>query len=278
MKKICAVWITGIMLLMSNIRTFAQEMVTSEIEPQKITIAFSKTTNLIFPYAIKSIDKGSRDVLVQKAIGVENVLQVKAGKMNFGETNLTIVTADGSLYSYILNYSEKPTGLNIKVQKAEIAPKPVAAFSADATNDVVQLNAEKVSLKRKTMDKVNDANNGALIDLKGLYVQENELYFQFDLRNFSALNYDVKSLRFFIRDKKKSKRTASQEIDVNPVYVLGNAKVIRSNSEQVLVVVVPKFTIPDKKIFTVQLQEQNGGRNLQLDITNKEIFRSLKIR
>lgn len=278
MKKICAVWITGIMLLLSSIRTFAQEMVTSEIEPQKITIAFSKTTNLIFPYAIKTIDKGSRDVLVQKAIGVENVLQVKAGKMNFAETNLTIVTADGSLYSYILNYSEKPTGLNIKVQKAEITPKPVAVFSADATNDVVQLNAEKVSLKRKTMDKVNDDNNGALIDLKGLFVQENELYFQFDLRNFSALNYDIKALRFFIRDKKKSKRTASQEIEVNPVYILGNTKIIRSNSEQVLVVVVPKFTIPDKKIFIVQMQEQNGGRNLQLEITNKEIFQSLKIR
>jgi conjugative transposon TraN protein len=277
MKRIRAVWVLGIFLAFINFKSFAQDAKTALIEPYRLALTFSKTTNLIFPYAIKSIDKGSRDILVQKAIGVENVLQVKAAKPNFAETNLTVVTADGSLFSYVLNYADKPTGINIKVQNAQLKPESVAVFTKDATNDLIQRSAEKISLKRKSANGPNDVANGTSIAIKGLYVQDDVLYFQFALQNYSALNYNIKLFRFFIKDKKKSKRTASQEIEINPIYILGNTDVIRSNSEQVVVVAVPKFTIPDKKVFIVQMQEQNGGRNLQLEIRNKEIFKAWRV-
>src|ERR1700712_797579 len=38
-------------------------------------ISCNKTTSLVFPQIIKSIDRGSRDVFAQKVGGVENVLQ-----------------------------------------------------------------------------------------------------------------------------------------------------------------------------------------------------------
>ena len=277
MKRISAVWVFGVFLAFLSIRTFAQEAKETAIEPYRLSVTFSKTTNLIFPYAIKSIDKGSRDILVQKAIGVENVLQVKAGKKDFLETNLTVITADGSLYSYVLNYADTPTGINIKVQNAQLSPQPLAVFTKDATNDQVQKNAEKIALKRKSVDGMDDKSSGTSISIKGLYIQDDILYFQFDLQNSSTINYDVRMLRFFIKDKKKSKRTASQEVEINPVFILGNVSVIRSNSEQVVVVAVPKFTIPDKKAFIIQMLEQNGGRNLELNISNKAIFKALRI-
>lgn len=46
---------------------------------------------------LKSVDRGSKDVLAQKAKGVESILQVKAAKTNFDETNLTVINADGKL-------------------------------------------------------------------------------------------------------------------------------------------------------------------------------------
>jgi len=57
---------------------------------------FLKTTNIIFPYSIVSVDIGSRDVLAQKAKGVENILQIKAARDSFPQTNISIITADGS--------------------------------------------------------------------------------------------------------------------------------------------------------------------------------------
>jgi len=277
MKKISAVWITGIFLVLSNFCAMAQqanEPASTLIEPYRLGITYSKTTNLIFPYAIKSVDKGSRDVLVQKAIGVENVLQVKAAKQGFEETNLTVVTADGSLFSYVLNYSLVPSGINIKAENPQVKPAPVAVFAEDATTDKIKLNAEKVIAKKRTVNTNGDHNNGIGINVKGLYVQDNVMYLQLYFENSSVLNYDVRLLRSLIRDKKKSKRTASQETEIVPLYILGNTDIIRGHSEQDVVIAMPAFTIPDKKSFELQLMENNGGRNLSLHLNNKDIMKS----
>lgn len=277
MKKKSAKWLFGVLLMFLNFQSFAQDATTTLIEPHHLAITYTKTTNLIFPYPIKSIDKGSRDVLVQKAIGVENVLQIKAAKTGFAETNLTIVTADGSLFSFVLNYADKPSGININVQKAQVAPQPLAVFTKNATNDIIQANAEKVAVRKQIISKTESSSFGASIAVKGIYVQEDVLYLQLSLQNSSSINYDIKLLRFFIRDKKKSKRSASQEIEFNPLFVLGNTQSIRSQSEQIMVVAVPKFTIPDKKVFNIQMQEENGGRNLLINVHNKEIFKASNI-
>ena len=90
------------------------------IEPLRLTVTFHKTTNLIFPYAIKSVDRGSSAILVQKAKGVENILQVKAGKKDFSPTNLSLVTADGAFYSFVLDYAGEPSCLNIRFDKGNM--------------------------------------------------------------------------------------------------------------------------------------------------------------
>ncbi len=105
MKKISAVMVTGIFLVLTSINTFSQEAIpgnVSAIEPFHLAISFYKTTSLIFPYAIKSVDRGSKDVLVQKAKGVENILQVKAAKPNFKETNLTVITGVDFTHGYLI--------------------------------------------------------------------------------------------------------------------------------------------------------------------------------
>ena len=73
---------TVLLLLFISGTSFSQSSASgfsvSIIKPYPLTIAVNKTTNLIFPYAIKSVDRGSADVLAQKAKGVENILLVKA--------------------------------------------------------------------------------------------------------------------------------------------------------------------------------------------------------
>jgi len=100
MKRISAGVLTGLFLLFSSSKTFSQiqsaPYQANLIEPFHLDITFLKTTHLIFPYAIKSVDRGSPDILAQKAKGVENVLLVKAGRENFKESNLSVITADGN--------------------------------------------------------------------------------------------------------------------------------------------------------------------------------------
>jgi len=280
MKKISAVMITGIFLVLSIFKGFSQNLPgakASFIQPYSLAITYNKTTNLVFPYAVKSVDKGSRDILVQKAIGVENVLQVKAAKQGFSETNLTVVTADGSLYSYLLTYTDTPVSLSLVMTNMVVSPKPVAVFAKDATNDEVQINAKLIIGKNKLLKKLDDESFGVTMEVKGLYIHNDVIYFQIGLLNNSSINYDVQLLRFFIVDRKKAKRTASQEVDMLPIFLLGNSQQIPGSSAQTIVVALPKFTIPDKKYLSLQMMEKNGGRNLSLKISNKKIMKARPI-
>lgn len=79
---------------------------------------------------------------------------------------------------------------------------------------------------------------------------------------------------FFIKDKKRSKRTAVQEVEQKPVYTAGNLNKVKGHSNTVFVIALEKFTIPDKKYLAVQITEKNGGRHFLLRLNNKEIMKA----
>lgn len=267
MKKLTAI-ITLAFMVIANI-IYAQ----SAIEPMCLSVAYHKTTNLVFPYNIKSVDRGSLDVLVQKAKNVENVLQVKAGTEAFKETTLTVITADGHLYSFLVDYSDHP---DLNVVLDPVLPKQRTGISFSDLNDnesAVQDIAKKVAVKKHFM-KDRDERFDISINLGGIYIVDNIMYFQLELTNDSHIGYDIEQLRFFIRDKKKTKRTASQELELNPLFIEGNTVSINGNSSQTIVVAMDKFTIPDKKYLAIQMMEGGGGRHLELREGNKTLIRS----
>lgn len=277
MKKISAVMVTGILVVLLNVQLYAQDNAepnVTVIKPYFLPITFYKTTNLVFPYAIKSVDRGSKDVLVQKAKGVENILQVKAGKLGFDQTNLTVITADGKLYSYILNYIDTPSVLNIRFINNE-ETHPNAFFSNVSVNEAqVQTDAETVANEKRNITGVKDKSYGIRMKMDGLYIKDEVLFCRINLRNNSNINYGIDQLRFYIRDQKKSKRTATQELEVTPLYVKGDTSVIVGQTEKVFVYALPKFTIPDKKYLAIELIEKSGGRHLRMQVYNKIIIRA----
>lgn len=277
MKRISVV--AGLAFMLISILTNAQEpspsLKQSYIQPVPLKVTFGKTTNLIFPYAIKSVDKGSRDLLAQIAKGVENILQIKAGKQGIDETNLTVVTGDGKLYSYMVVYSDESVPLNIKMDGSIHTIMPDALFTYRNDNEArVHDFAEQLSLKQPTIKGIGNRGFNIELQLEGIYIKDGMLYFQIGLENNSNINYDIDQLRFYFRDRKISKRTASQEIELKPLQFAGNTTIIRGQSKQSIVAVLPKFTIPDQKILAIQLMEGNGGRHLQLKIKNKTIVRA----
>ena len=75
-----------------------------------------KTIHIVFPFEIKEVDAGTSDVIVEITPSFNNVLKVKSAKSkDFTETNLTVLTGDGGLYSFITNYQKDPEILNINI-------------------------------------------------------------------------------------------------------------------------------------------------------------------
>jgi len=277
MKRISAFVVMGMFLLFIYATAYCQKMAevlkTTIIEPYPLSITFNKTTNLIFPYAIKSVDRGSRDVLVQKAKGGENILLVKAGRENFPETNLSIITADGKLYSFLLRYTGNPSLLNISFAKDTI--ENFASLPEAGTNEAqMEQMAERVSKEKRMLHGLRDKAYDMRLRLNGLYIQNNVLYFQVELRNCSNIPYDIDMLRFFIKDEKKASRTASQDIELTPLYIYGDTSSVKEHRTNILVFAMPKFTIPDKKYLLIQLIEKSSGRHLHLVVHNRTIVKS----
>ncbi|CAL1519121.1 conjugative transposon protein TraN [Chitinophaga sp. MM2321] len=251
--------------------------VKAKVIPLNLEITRHKTTNLIFPYVIKSVDRGSAEVLVQKAQGVENILQVKAASDSLKETNLTVVCADGTLYSFILHYFENPAQLNFSLGKV-VAQSPWALF-ADGENNEAKVNdlATQLTHKRKLIRHLKNTSNEISLSCLGIYIKDDVIYCQLELKNGSNINYTVDQLRFYVQDLNKAKRTASQQLRITPLYLAGNATAVGSRSAQNVVVAIPKFTIPDQKVFIIEMMEENGGRNLLIRLRNRHLIHANQI-
>ncbi len=241
-------------------------------EFKNLHIGYLKTTSIVFPYAIKSIDKGSPDVLMQKAKGVENILFVKAAKENFNQTNLTVVTADNRLYVFVLNYNESCPDLNIKADNTAAVSGNILFSMENDNQKKIEQYASLALSKKKKLERLKRSRFEMKLNVTGIFIHQDILYFRLMLGNNSKINYEIDQLRFFIRDRKKSKRTASQEIEVIPLYSTSASSVIPDKSEVNIVYAVSKFTIPEKKYLTIQLIEKNGGRHIEIDVKNNDLI------
>jgi len=279
MKKISEVVVIGIFLLIITYKDYAQTNKLSKlqgIEPYHVEVAFSKTTNIVFPYPIISVDRGSKDVLAQKAKGVENVLQIKAAKKDFAQTNLTVMTADGRLNSFLVDYSEQPSILNICFMQEE--NKDVTTILSQGLNESeLEKNANNAIESTKKFGCVTDKKFGIRFSLDGLFIKDDVMYIRFNIKNDTYINYDIDQFRCYIRDARKAKRTAAQEIEKTPLLVYNKTDKVKAKQSHTFICAVSKFTIPDKKIFIIQLMEKNGGRRLELHIRNRKIIQAIPL-
>lgn len=271
-------WAIIIIIMGLTSTLFAQDKKTTikgTIEPYSIGVPFDRTINLIFPYSIKSVDRGNGGILVQKAGGVENVLQLKAANADFVSTNLTIITGEGALYSFMLHYNQNQQQLNFKVAEMMEPLNQDILFGKGSSNEGdIQDYAKRIAVKKKSIPGLTQSKFDMELNMYGIYIIKDVLYLHFKLENSSQINYDIDQFRFYIRDKRKVKRTASQEIEIIPQFIEGNIETVEGHSVNSIVLALDKFTIPDKKYLSIELMEKNGGRNLSLKLGNKQLVQA----
>ncbi len=227
----------------------------------KLNITTDKTTSLVFPFAIKHVDRGTSSVLAQQVKEAPEILLVKAALKDFTETNLSVVTDDGSVYAFTVNYDSKPT-----VWVLYLPVNRTATISS---------YANMIMDNERTLKKLEDKKYNMKASVKGIYIKDNTIYFQVYINNDGTVDYDVDLLRFSIKDKKRSKRTAVQESEQKPLHITGNYNKVKGSNSTVFVAALEKFTIPDKKYLAIQMMEKNGGRHFLLKVRNKDIMKAI---
>jgi conjugative transposon TraN protein len=228
-----------------------------------LCISTEKTTSLIFPFAIKHVDRGSQSILAQQVKDVPTILLVKAASNGFNETNLSVITDDGSLYSFVVCFDLKPATW---VHHLPVNKKATTAMYANGILD-----------NRQIVKGVKDKKRQSIVEVIGIYIKSDVLFYQVSIQNKSSIDYTIDFIRFFIRDKKKGKRTAIQEIELKPIYTVGNLNKVAAETSSTVVFALDKFTIPDAKKLMLQINEKNGGRHFSIRIKNKELMNAITL-
>lgn len=280
MKWYCVV--ATVLIASISVSLFGQSYLPSTklapIVPYELEVTYNKTTNLVFPSAILSIDRGSADIVVEKAVGVDNILRVKADILNFSETNLTVITNTGTLYSFLVNYSHNPAYLNIKVDDSRL-PDSLSVPGGESTMSPVingndPMTYTPVITRAESNIRVKDKSARMVLELNGFYVKGSFMFCRLMLENNSMIDYDIDQLRLYLKDKEQAKRTASQELEIQPLAISGDTVSVKSLTEQSIIIAVPKFTIPRGKFLFIEIMEENGGRNLALRVKNKQVLKA----
>jgi len=256
------------------------------IPPYALEVTFDKTVHIIFPAAIRYVDLGSPDLLAAKADGTENVLRVKAAQRNFSrESNLSVITDDGSYYSFNVKYADEPVKLSVEM--ADFIRNNQTVHHPDNTTTVLlkDLGNESPLLVNQIMQSIFKNNRreikhigckqfGIQYTLKGIYSHNNLLYFHTELKNSTNVPFNVDYISFRIVDKKVAKRTAIQEQSIAPLRAYNQMMMIDGKKTERTVFTLPRFTLPEGKQLLVELNEKDGGRHQSFTLKNDDLVRA----
>lgn len=256
------------------------------IPPHGLEITYDKTVHVIFPAAVRYVDLGSPNLIAGKADGAENVIRVKATVRNFRtETNMSVITEDGSFYTFNVKYAAEPLLLNVEmcdfIHDGSAVNRPNNAMEIYLS----ELGSESPLLVRLIMQSIHKQDKrevkhigckrfGIQYLLKGIYTHNGLLYFHTQIKNTSNVPFDVDFITFKIVDKKVAKRTAIQEQVIFPLRAHNYATRVAGKRDERTVFTMAKFTIPDDKCLVVELNEKNGGRHQSFIIENEDLVRA----
>ncbi|MDF7815524.1 MULTISPECIES: conjugative transposon protein TraN [Hymenobacter] len=263
----------------------------NEMASYPLYVSDQKTTHLVFPFPVTYVDLGSAGLIAAKATGAENIVRVKAAAKGFAETNMTVLTSDGKLYSFLVNYNSNPKILSLNlgagtaaVRSNSLSSSPAIASTSRSTTEAIlsnspipQGNLDAFSVEALAGKGTADSKTANQLSLRAGSVgyQNETLFFPLHIANKSNVTYDIDFVKFYIQDKKVAKRTAEQAIEISPIYVYnGPQQKIEAQGKLEKVFIFKKFTIPDKKQLVIELYEKGGGRNIKLTLANSDLLKA----
>lgn len=239
---------------------YGQNQKIYAVESLPLEVSAGQTLSLSFSAPVKSVDRGSAELLAQVAKGTENVVLLKAARKDIQPTSLIVITADGELHAFQVCYQQHPSSIGLQVMPS---PKQPSAAQIPKT---IQLNQIQQGLNLATDQPPNlrrkSTAGGFSLAVEGLYIRGPVMYVRLSLENRSVIDYQIETLRIFISDNKQIKRAASQQ---NELPLLGGSipnGQIRASEQKTIVVALAKTTLPKSKSLLIELTEGGGSRHL----------------
>ena len=255
--------------LLAAVETHAQQTYQ---EMEQLTVNEQVTTVITATEPIRFVDISTDLIAGDQPMNNIIRLKPKDGVHADGEI-LAIITIVTERYrtQYALLYT---TRLEEAVTDKEIQPYEQQAYNNPAvsmsTADMTRYArriwnspAHYRNVKRKAHHMVMRLNN--------IYAVGDYFFIDFSIENRTNIRFDIDELRVKLADKKVSKATNAQIIELTPALVLEQTKSFRHGYRNVIV--VKKMTFPNDKVLTIEMTEkQISGRNISLNIDYEDVL------
>ena len=262
----------GIMLLSGIFILPEANAQTTYEEMEQLTVNEQVTTVITASEPIRLVDISTEKVAGDQPLDNIIRLKPKEGGHEDGEV-LAIVTIVTERYraQYALLYTtrvrEAVTEKEILLQEREAYNNPAVSMST----------AEMTRYARRIWNSPAKIRNVATkahrmtMRLNNVYAVGDYFFIDFSIENRTNIRFDIDEIRVKLADKKLTKATNTQVIELTPVLVLEQGKTFKHGYRNVIV--VKKMTFPNDKTLTVEMTEkQISGRNISLNIDYEDVL------
>jgi len=270
---------TLFIILISLISAFTKAQTDTVLD----TIYANDTKNvaLFFPEPIRQGITGSDSFVFTYNREKEQyfgLLQAKPGK----ESNLLVVNRNGAIFSYIVRYKKQLSKLNyfIPVSNSIGNEKPIV------TDSIQVVTSEKIIDNRtyyyqkfcsyllnrnQRIGRITKRAQGIVLNVKNVVFDKEELYFVIQIENNSTMDYDLNFLNLSIETRQKGKKKSLQSLYQEPIYRHHLPSKIAEGKMVRFVYVMPKFSLSNDRRAIFELNENDGERNIKLNISHRYI-------
>jgi len=241
----------------------------------------TKNVALFFPEPIRQGITGSDNFVFTYNREKEQyfgLLQAQPGP----ESNLLVVNKNGSVFSYIIRYRKQLSKLHyfIPLSNSIGNEKPIKVDSilAESSEELVenrtyyyQKFCSYLLYRNQRIGRIKKRNEGVVLSVEHIVFDKEELYFVIQIKNNSTLDYDLNFLNLSIETRQKGKKKSLQRLYQEPIYRHNlPSKIVESETIR-FIYVVPKFSLSNDRRVILELNEKDGERNIEFNISHKYI-------
>ena len=244
---------------------------TTYEEMEQLTVNEQVTTVITATEPVRFVDISTDKVAGDQPINNIRLKPKEAGHED-GEV-LAIVTIVTERYrtQYALVYT---TRLQEAVTDKEIHAVETTAYHNPAvslsTEDIYRF-ARRVWTSPARYRNVSCKQHRMTMRLNNIYAVGDYFFIDFSIENRTRIRFDIDEMRVKLADKKVSKATNAQVIELQPEMMLEQGKSFLHGYRNI--VVIRKMTFPNDKVLTIELSEkQISGRNISLNIDYEDVL------
>lgn len=249
--------------------TFAQQ--TYE-ELEQITVNEQVTTVITASEPIRFVDISTDKVAGDQPINNTIRLKPKEGGHEDGEV-LAIVTIVTERYrtQYALLYTtrmkEAVSDKEIQLMERQAYRNPAVSLSTEE----MYRYARQIWTSPAKFRNVSTRQHRMTMRLNNVYAVGDYFFIDYSIENCTNIRFDIDEVRIKLADKKVSKATNSQIIELNPEMTLEHTKSFLHGYRNVIV--IKKLTFPNDKVLTIEMSEkQISGRTIVLNIDYEDVL------